>query len=315
MSESITVLGASGFVGRATVTALRRRGVEVRPVVAPRLRWPADWPHDLAAVRRDTHREVVDGLARRLQGSRAVVNAAGLPEGTAPATPGLYGANALLPALLSRACMLAGVARYVHVSSAVVQGGRILDETSRTAPFSPYSHSKALGERLLLAERATGRVIFRATWVHDAGRPNTRALVRLARSLASSVAGDGSAPTPHVLIDDLALSVIHLALAPGPVPDIAIQPANGMTTGLLLRLLGGREPRRVAPVLARAAVRSMRASGRLWPHAHVHARRAEMVLFGRRQVRGWLCDQRVVPPLRPEAWLRLATSGAASEGV
>lgn len=315
MPDTVAVLGASGFVGAATVVELLDRGVAVRPIVAPRLRWPATWRHSVSALPPAAYGEVVGELAGQLCGSRAVINAAGIPCGLSPRSPALYGANALLPVLVSRACAVAGVGRYVHVSTAAVQGNQPLDETPRTAPFSPYSASKALGERLLLAEPATDRAIFRATWVHAAGRPNTRGLVRLARSGLSSVAGDGSAPTPQVLVGDLAMSIVHVALTPVPAPAVVLQPHSGMTTALLLRLLGGREPRRLPLPLARAAVNGMHQYGRLTRRANAHARRLDMILFGRAQVQGWLAGRGLVPQLRPEAWQQLAETETAAVKV
>lgn len=311
----VALLGSTGFVGGAVADELRRRGIEVRTVAAPRLRWPRGWPYGADTPPPGVAPQIVDGLARRLEGAQVVVNAAGAPSGTAPATPELYGANSLLPVLAARACAAAGAGRYVHLSSAAVQGSQPLDETPRTAPFSPYSHSKALGERLLLAEPAADRVLFRATWVHDADRDNTRALVRLASSPLSCVAGDGSAPTPQVLVGDIADAVAHLVLVRGPVPPIVLQPPNGMTTGLLLRLLGGREPRRVPPRVARAALRGLRAYGRTGPRANAHARRIDMLLFGRGQVPGWLAGQGVAPELRPERWRRLGCAAPVREQV
>ncbi|MBQ1024161.1 NAD(P)-dependent oxidoreductase [Micromonospora sp. C95] len=305
-ADVVAVLGSSGFVGRAVVSELRSRGIGVRPIRTPRLQWPHGQSLETVSVPRYVHREVTEDLASRLEGVQVVINAAGLPDGCAPASLALYGANALLPTIVARSCALAGVERFVHASSAAVQGTMALDETSRTAEFSPYSRSKALGERLLLREDMVETTIYRATWVHDVDRPNTRGLIRLAQSPVSFVAGNGCAPTPQVLIDDVADAIAHLALAPGPVPPIVLQPPNGMTTGLLLRLLGGREPRRVPRLAAGAGTRCLTVYGRISRGANAHVRRIEMVLFGKEQVPGWLADQGLAPKLRPEAWERLA---------
>jgi nucleoside-diphosphate-sugar epimerase len=311
----VALLGSTGFVGRAVATELARRGIEVRTVAAPRLPWPLGMRRGLPELPSGVRQDIVDGLAGEMAGATVVVNAAGRPDGTAPTSPHLYGANALLPTLVDRATRQAAAGRFVHISSAAVQGRAPLDETPRVAPFSPYTGSKALGEKLLLAEPAAGRVVFRPTWVHEAGRPQTRALVRLAASPAACVAGDGTAPTPQVLVSDVAEAVAALVLASGPVPPIVLQPPSGMTTGRLLRLLGGREPRHVPDQLARAAVHGLYGYGRLGRYAGAHARRVEMLLFGRRQEPGWLAGRRAVAPLRPAAWRRLAESERDTAGV
>jgi UDP-glucose 4-epimerase len=312
----VAVLGSTGFVGAATTVKLASSGSEVQPVPAPRLRWrPGSTPADLYPDPAG-YREVVDDLARALDGADVVVNAAGVADPAAPPGSDLFGANTLLPFLTARACSLAGVKRFIHVSSIAVQGDGVLDETARTAAFSPYSRSRALAERLLLDDSdldrggAVERVIFRPTSVHGPGRGITRSLTRLARSAVSCVAGDGSAPTPQVLVEDVAESISHLAAAPGPVPPIVLQPPSGMTTGLLLRLLGGREPRHLPARPTRAAVRCITACARPSLGAHAHARRLDMLLFGRRQVPGWLFEQGMAPSLRHEAWTELAEANA-----
>jgi nucleoside-diphosphate-sugar epimerase len=300
----VAVLGATGFIGDAIVSELRGRDIKVRPVAAPRLEWA---PTDVLPTGERSH--VVDALARSLDGADIVVNAAGLADPAAPESAALYGANALLPAMVARACARIGSTRFIHLSSISVQGGGDLDETPRTAASSPYARSRALGERLLGHEDSVECVIFRPTSVHGPRRAVTRSLVRLARSPVSCVAGDGSAPTPQVLVEDVATSVVHLALAPS-VPPIVIQPPSGMTTGLLLRLLGGREPRHLPETAARVAVRGLRGCSRVSPWARAQANRIELLLFGRRQVPGWLATQGLAPTLRVEAWQRLGADGA-----
>ena len=44
--------------------------------------------------------------------------------------------------------------------------------------------------------------------------------------------------------------------------------------------------------------------------AQAHARRINMLLFGRAQVRGWLAERGMSPTLHREAWERLAAAGS-----
>jgi nucleoside-diphosphate-sugar epimerase len=312
-APTVAVIGGSGFVGTAAAAELRHRGARTWLVPAPRLRWPG------MPERVDTgvaHAAEVDAIAESIAGADVVVNAAGLPDGTAPASPALFGANALLPVLVSRACGLAGVNRFVHVSSAAVQGRLDLDESPTTAAFSPYSHSKALGERLLLAETGVPTVVFRPTWVHAPGRANTASLVRLARSRFSAVAGVGDAPTPQVLISDVAAAVAYLVLTREAPPPIVLQPPSGMTTVLLLRLLGGHEPRHLSRTGAAALARGVRLLAHAGRGANALARRLDMLLYGRHQAPGWLAPRGATGGLDLLAWQRLtAPSTVELEGA
>lgn len=304
-STVVAVVGGSGFIGQAIVSALRHRGAQVRTVAAPRVEASLD------GLTIAGHESMVDGLAGQFDGAQVVVNAAGIADPAAPDDPHLYGANTLVPLLVARAGAQTKAARFVHLSSISVQGDGDLDETARTAPFSPYSRSRAVAERLLLGESDLDTVVFRPTSVHGPGRAVTRSLVRFARSGLSCVAGDGSAGTPQVLVSDVAAAVTELALVEGRVPPIVIQPPNGMTTGLLLRLLGGREPRHLPHGLVRAALGGLRRATRSSLAVTAQARRAEMLLFGRRQVPGWLAEQGLAPPLRPRQWQELAAEVTA----
>lgn len=320
--RTVTVLGGKGFLGTAVRTRLTRSGLDVRTVAAPRVRWPraaatnGGTPFDQLQPDPDLASPVVDQLAESLAGADVVVNAAGLATPTARATADLFGANALVPILAASACSLAGVRRFIHVSSIAVQAHGILDETMRTAAYTPYARSRALAEYLLLGgcdgllRTNLETVAFRPTSVHGSDRALTRSLARLARSALSCVAGDGSAPTPQVLADDVAESIAYLVLTSQRVPRIVLQPSNGMTTGLLLQLLGGRQPRRVPARLARALVRPLTIGQARVGRAHAHAVRLEMLLFGRPQVRGWLAERGMVPTLRPETWTRLGVECA-----
>lgn len=298
----VAILGATGFIGAAIATRLRSRGVGIRAVTAPRLEYtPATTPGAGDA-------DVIDALAARVSGCHAVINAAGLAHPGAAASPRLYGANAVLPALVARACAVAAVERLVHVSSAAVQGTGRLDETPTVRPLSPYAHSKALGERLLLGVSEPAVIIYRPTSVHGPARRLTRRLTEFARSRLSCVAGDGTSPTPQVLVTDVATTVAHLALGRGAVPRIVLQPHGGLTTATLLRLLGGREPTRVPARVARGALGGAYLLAGGLPRGRAQARRLEMVLFGQRQEPGWLTGSGLVPELDVDAWRRLGDS-------
>ena len=290
------VVGASGFVGSAVVADLRESGATVTALAAPRLTAEPglDAVGLAAAALRHPAVEQLTAVLGTAGGSRTVVvNAAGAATPDAPASRELTGANALLPAVLAVACAAAGVDRFVHLSSAAVQGRReILDESPEAEPFSPYSAAKAAGEQALalVESRPPSVVTLRATSVHGPGRPTTEKLARFASSAAASVAGRGERPTTVCHVRDLAALVRFVGEAESP-PEIVLQPWTGITTGGVLRSLsGGREPRHVPAPLARAAVAAGHAVARLRPGLAGTVRRVEVLWFGQPQIRGWATE-------------------------
>jgi UDP-glucose 4-epimerase len=299
----VAVLGASGFVGRAVVRSLGAHGARVVPVPAPRLQAHGTTPGDLLG-QRDGH--MIARLASQFEGCTHVVNAAGVASATGTDGRTLLGANALLPLLAAEASARAG-ARFLHISSAAVQGNTdLLDESSRHRPFSPYSYSKALGERLLDSSSSDHVRILRPTSVHGADRAVTRAVARLARSRASHFVAPGTQPTPQVHVLNVGAAAVACVLL-DDLPQIVLQPSEGWTTASFMRVLGcGREPTRLpssaGAVLKRMAVPALAASAG-W------RRRLEMLWLGQAQAPSSL-DSRVELPAGLSDWTTLAREAA-----
>ncbi len=193
MSESKwKVIGASGFVGSSIVARLNAEGISVDPIEAPRLATRA-LDVDSIIDEADQLEGIIDSLAEAFAGAQVVVNAAGLAAPNMQDLPPLVGANALLPAVIAIAAQRTGVRRVIHLSSAAVQGPRlVLDDSEETNPFSAYSFSKALGEEALLdlqdyfldehPESAPELCILRATSVQGRGRRTTELFAKIASS-------------------------------------------------------------------------------------------------------------------------------------
>lgn len=285
------MVGASGFVGDAVCAALRNRGHVVLPVRAPRL---AEDPGPQVL------RSEAASLAAVVASSDAVVNCAGVPDSTGSDASSMVGANAVLPGLIAETASEAKV-RFVHVSSAAVQGRRaILDATNEMAPFSPYSESKAAGERAALAFPNT--VVYRPPGVHGAQRRVTRDIARLARSQMSSVAGTGSANTAQSLIENVGDAIAFLATCAAQPPTVVSHPSEGITTASLLQDLGGKHPRHIPRPLARAIVDSAYFAAKPRPGLNGVARRLEVLWFGQGQAPSWLTTAGWRPPCDRTAW-------------
>lgn len=304
------VIVGTGFVARLVERALDDRGVTSVMIHAPRITGRATDSDQVARI----FPEAIADLAARFAGADAVVNAAGMPDASASESDALWGANAVLPGICAHAARRAGVGRFVHVSSAVVQGRRpTLDESADTEEFSAYCSSKVLGERLALGAAPGITVVYRPPSVHARDRRVTRGLTRIARSPFSCVAGAGDRPTPQALGVNVGAALAHLALTPASPPDIVAHPSEGLTTGSLLRLLGDREPLHIPDRLARAILSAARALEGVAPAGRAHTRRLEMVWFGQGQAPSWLTSDGWRPSTGEELWRELGRDAAAAK--
>ena len=176
---------------------------------------------------------------------------------------------------------------------------------TRTDEFSPYSRSKAEGERSVLAY---GRrvVVFRPPGVHAAERRVSQRIAKLARSPLASVARPGTQPSPQALAPNVGAAITYLALCDIEPPSIVIHPSEGVTTTSLLSALGGKPPRQVPNLVARTIVSLASLAGRRSARIAGNARRLELLWFGQEQDESWLTRQGWVPPVSRDGWHQLA---------
>ena len=179
MVRRVFVSGADGFIGAAVARHLRAAGIavvkgrraatvtEAEAVAYGDLRAPtADWDAGLVGC---------DGF----------VHAAGLAHRRGTGAAEAMAVNRDGAARLARAARLAGVARFVLISSAGVHGRALAAPISETSPIAPpddYAASKSAGEAAVAAElsgSATALAVVRQTAVIGPGCPgNLNLLMR-----------------------------------------------------------------------------------------------------------------------------------------
>lgn len=292
----IAVVGASGFVGSAVVDAARSAGHDALTLSGPRL-----------ASADDSHEDVITALAAHLVDIDVVVNCAGNPDASAARIEDLEAANSVLPGVIGSAARRAGIPRYVHVSSAVVQGRLpVLDSSDQVDGFSPYARSKIDGETRARAEGPTATTAYRPPSVHSPTRRVTRQLAAIARSPLATVAAPGDRPSPQTHIRDVADAILFLCTSPTPPPSVVHHPWQGHTTSGLLRLLGGgRRPRQLPARVVRGALRAASGAALLSPRVAPYARRIEMIWLGQAQGSSWLTEQGWRPLTTEDDWILL----------
>ena len=292
----IMVIGASGFVGSAVCESLTMQGHEVVAIRAPRVTAAE------ASTGIEPQSAAVSDLAVEFAAADSVVNCSGNPDASEQDSNELLAANAVSPAIVARAASQAAVARFVHVSSAVVQGRRLsLDESDSTEEFSSYAFSKAEGERRVRHEFPNA-TIYRPPSVHAETRRVTALTAKIAGSPLATVAAPGTQPSPQALIGNVASAIAFLATSAASPPAVVIHPWEGLTTADVMTLLGGKRPAVLPRALARTVCRALEVVGSKVPAVAANARRVEMLWFGQGQAVSWLTTMGWQPPHGEEAW-------------
>jgi len=217
------VLGASGFLGRWVVRALRERGAHVLAQVRDPARLPA-WfgagaerlVADLAAPKSGTE------LLRRAE-PELVFNLLGYGVAKDERDPLLHQRlNALLVLELLFALRKSGSwsgPRLVHVGSALEYGeARTLDEATSPRPSEPYGKAKSLATAAIADLRAqVPSVVARAFTVFGPGERPGRLIPTLvaARGTAERIPlSSGHQKRDFVYVEDAARALVELAELP-----------------------------------------------------------------------------------------------------
>lgn len=257
----VLVTGGTGFVGGALARRLLDEGARVTVLARnPRKAAP------LAALGVTmVHGDLTEPAALRqaVQGAQVVFHAAAMLGGPYAKQRVV---NVEATQSLLEASALAGVRRFVHVSSIAVYGNVLparVDEVSPLAPgASPYGHSKAEGDRLVRewsAEHGLAATVVRPGMVYGPGSNMwTANFYRLARLRPTPFLGAGQMPAPVIYIDDLTVLLLlagERAAAVGEAFNAVADPAPSWREyiGAYSALAGHDGWLAVPPLLGRVA--------------------------------------------------------------
>jgi uncharacterized protein YbjT (DUF2867 family) len=201
------VVGGTGFIGRRVVAALAEAG-------------------EAAAPSRDAF-DIAQGapeaLAEQLAGVDVVVNCAGI--GRDGRVDNLRAAHVDGPSRLAAACKIAGVRRLVHVSAL----GAAPEDPSR------FLASKGAGEAALRAVEGLEVCVVRPSLALGAGGAVGDFFAALAALPTPPRLGPGSWRAQPLHVDELALLIAKLALAPQVPESVEAVGPEAMTTDALER--------------------------------------------------------------------------------
>lgn len=193
MSGSILVCGASGFIGRRIVRALRDAGLTVTEASSA--------THNFSQ-----NLQASDWLPR-LQGFDAVVNAVGILRDTRQRK--LVALHHRAPAALFEACAQAGIRKVVQISANGV-----------TQFNTRYASTKRAADEVLLRLRAEGRLdstVVRPSIVYGRGGASSALFMNLARLPVMVLpAAALKARIQPVAVQDVAQAVVKLIQNGGP---------------------------------------------------------------------------------------------------
>ena len=300
----VGVVGASGFIGSAVANALESRNCLVKSIQAPRLA-PLSGKQRNASAPPNVPVNVSERLVRDVQGCDVVINAAGISAARSHEDGNLFASNALLPLAVLRSCQEVGVQRFVHISSAAVQGDTpILDSATSYRPLSPYARSKVLGEQWLLHEiRDIPRVvIYRPQGVHAADRAVTRSIRRLGALSLLPVAGDGSRPAPQALVANVGDAIAFLATSKTDPPTIVHHPWEGLSCEEFVYAISGQKPWRIHDQIAKWVVGFAAMGEQFLPYVAPHRRRFQVLSLGQSIGPSWLDEVGWKAPYQKANW-------------
>lgn len=224
-APAVLVTGASGFIGRHLVARLLASGKRVIAFVRPSSQLP-DWPNSVQIVRGDLLD--ADAIRQAAHGAGCVLHVGGIASARCGPDE-VFRVNALGTLNVLEASRLAGVARFVLVSSAHVYGRALrlpVDEDHPLDPISPYAAAKAAAEHLARSYFKTYGLGVAILRLFNCYGPGQSAEAVVAGVVAQAAAGsriavlDGGVRRDFVFVEDVVDAILKAAKEPGAVGGI-----------------------------------------------------------------------------------------------
>jgi nucleoside-diphosphate-sugar epimerase len=244
----ILVTGASGFVGRAVIPALAKDGHAVRAAVR---RSTPDFPGNIELVQYGDLAGPVD-WSPLLAGIDVIIHLAGIAHIGPSVGAALYDrVNHLATAQLAKAAALAGVSRFIFISSIRAQSGPAADhaltERDPPAPTDAYGRSKLAAEQAI-RDVGSSFTIVRPVLIYGAGAKGNLAMLARAAAMPLPLPVKDFVNRRSLLGIDNLVSVLTFVLSsPNTVGETYVIADPGMALKLgdivaTIRQAGGRRP-------------------------------------------------------------------------
>ncbi|RPJ43127.1 MAG: NAD-dependent epimerase/dehydratase family protein [Deltaproteobacteria bacterium] len=218
----VLVTGATGFIGRAVVTALLEDGYEVRALVRPR---SGDNLRDSGVSLWKGDLTVPSSLRGIAEGINAVCHIAGVLGSPNVDQKTYFRLNAEGTSHLLAECLNRPIEKFIHCSTAGVMGSGgdpRRDESSEIHPGNAYECSKAEGEAHVLSFIEKHRfpaIILRPGMVYGPGDMHHLGLYRAIKKKYFFLFGSGNSCLDPVFVNDVAGAFVKVLKADGNVGE------------------------------------------------------------------------------------------------
>lgn len=237
----LALTGGTGFVGRRLIDRALAAGHQVRALTRR-----AQPPREGVAWIEGAL-DTPPALAALVSGADAAIHVAGVVN--APDREGFAAGNIAGTQAMAAAAFVAGVPRFVHVSSLA----------AREPALSTYGWSKAGAEEAVIASGLDWTIV-RPPAVYGPGDTEMLDVFRLAQRGLAVIPSRGTMSAIHV--DDLADALLALATVPPARALYEVEGSDGpMTQAAFARAIGTAVGRRVRVIAAPRALLSLAARG------------------------------------------------------